>query len=387
VDLSDQRYDSLTHLVYETLEDRQAWPRVFETLREATDARAIHLLAIDKRHGALSYSDGAAMAPQIDLEYIQKYQFIDPRLKLILEKHPREWVHCHEHFDDVYVANDPFYQEFLLPHGARYLSSCKLLDDSEATVILACLRAPDQSPFPPEAIAFLDRLLPHMARACRAGVKNFIYSTQALVGHALVNKLRQPVVLMTTTGEVVQTNEAANRLLETTRLIRISDGQLQMPERYRQSLLAQCALIEGQVRSGAVVTEGAAPFTSLQIVADDAEGADEVLYGFFTTLVPEQVMGTFGLRPLVMLFFYHPGSAPPIDVTLLAAAFGLTNAECRIAAMLAEGMSLKQIAETLGVQHDTVRKQLQSVYKKTATNRQPELVRLLLHLPANAAWA
>jgi len=122
-------------------------------------------------------------------------------------------------------------------------------------------------------------------------------------------------------------------------------------------------------------------------VADDAEGADEVLYGFFTTLVPEQVMGTFGLRPLVMLFFYHPGSAPPIDVTLLAAAFGLTNAECRIAAMLAEGMSLKQIAETLGVQHDTVRKQLQSVYKKTATNRQPELVRLLLHLPANAAWA
>jgi hypothetical protein len=34
------------------------------------------------------------------------------------------------------------------------------------------------------------------------------------------------------------------------------------------------------------------------------------------------------------------------------------------------------------VQYDTVRKQLLSIYQKTATNRQPDLVRLLLHLPA-----
>jgi hypothetical protein len=36
----------------------------------------------------------------------------------------------------------------------------------------------------------------------------------------------------------------------------------------------------------------------------------------------------------------------------------------------------------LGVQHDTVRKQLQSIYQKTSTNRQVDLIRLLLNLPA-----
>ena len=82
--------------------------------------------------------------------------------------------------------------------------------------------------------------------------------------------------------------------------------------------------------------------------------------------------------------FYHPGSAPAIDSSLLYAVFGLTPAECRIATLLAEGLSLKQIAQAQGTQPETVRKQLQSIYQKTSTNRQPELIRLLLHLPHNA---
>lgn len=52
--------------------------------------------------------------------------------------------------------------------------------------------------------------------------------------------------------------------------------------------------------------------------------------------------------------------------------------------MLADGVPLKTIADLLGVQYDTVRKQLLSIYQKTSTNRQPELVRLLMNLPASA---
>ena len=39
---------------------------------------------------------------------------------------------------------------------------------------------------------------------------------------------------------------------------------------------------------------------------------------------------------------------------------------------------------TAATQHETVRKQLRAIYEKTDTNRQPELIRLLLHLPHNA---
>ena len=64
--------------------------------------------------------------------------------------------------------------------------------------------------------------------------------------------------------------------------------------------------------------------------------------------------------------------------------FNLTPAEARVSRLLGEGMSPKEIAIQLGTQHETVRKQLLSIYRKTATNRQSELMRLILHLPLNA---
>ena len=84
-----------------------------------------------------------------------------------------------------------------------------------------------------------------------------------------------------------------------------------------------------------------------------------------------------------MLLFYHPESAPKIDSTILTAAFGLTPSECRTAILLAEGFSQKDISKKLGIQHDTVRKQLQNIYQKTSTHQQSDLIKLMLHLPSN----
>jgi DNA-binding CsgD family transcriptional regulator len=291
-------------------------------------------------------------------------------------------MHCHEHFDDAFVATDPFYQEFLLPHGARYLAALKLLEDENATVLLALLRRPQDGPLPPEAIAFVDRLRPHLERACRLNLKHFVYSAEALVGHTLVDKLHQPVMLLSTAGELVLANAPARRLLSETTLIGLSNGKLVLPQRYRKAFFERCEAMEKALRFEAP-GENEQQFSALHMSTEGSARPD-TLYGFYTALLPERVMGSFGLRPLVMLVLYHPGSAQQVDSSLLAAAFGLSQAECRIATLLADGTPLRTIAETLGVQYDTVRKQLLSIYQKTSTNRQPELVRLLLHLPHGA---
>ncbi|UGQ46094.1 helix-turn-helix transcriptional regulator [Massilia endophytica] len=380
MDLSQQRFESIIERIYATLDNADGWRAVLEDINDAFGTRAVHMLAFDGSNGALSYSEGADMAPQIDMEYIQKFQFADPRVQLLREQKESEWVHCHEWFDDAFVASSPFYQEFLIPHGARYLSACKLVQNERATILLAWLCRPEDGPLSAEALAFAERLRPHLSRACRVGLDHFVYSAQALVGNALVNKLHQPVVLLTMSGEVVQANQAADSLFRRTPLVQVSNGRLVLPERYREMFAAHCAQLENEVRFGSAE----APTANLQSLRIESEKgtAPDMVYAFFSMLLPERVMGSFGLRPLVMLFLYHPGSAQVIDSSLLTAAFGLSHAECRIATMLADGMQLKTIADTLGVQYDTVRKQLLSIFQKTSTNRQPELVRLLLHMPA-----
>lgn len=201
----------------------------------------------------------------------------------------------------------------------------------------------------------------------------------------LVNRLRQPVILMSPGGDVMHSNEAAQGLVRSTCLVRIEDGKVKLPLGQTGELLRMCSELERALNSctpeslpGAVA---AGEFRSLRIQAD--RGGDAA-YAFFSVLSPPGSVGTFHLRPVVMLLFYHPASAPPLDANLLRTVFGLTPAECRIATLLAEGLSLKKIAQAQGTQHETVRKQLRSIYQKTSTNRQPELIRLLLHLPHNA---
>ncbi|MBC5782266.1 helix-turn-helix transcriptional regulator [Ramlibacter sp. USB13] len=383
MDLSERSFLQCLDVVYAAAEDSARWREVFEHLRDVLGVKSIHMLGVDKRHGALSYSDGVNLPVEGELAYMHHYRAIDPRNAIAFSQPEGRWVHFPEMLPPEVVASHPVYQEFLIPYDRRYNSSCNLVDTPDATVIFSLLSGEEEGPLGAEARAFVERLTPHLQRAARIGIRSFVYSSQALVGHLLVSRLRQPVFLMSPGGDVIHANDAARQLLRSTRVVQVSDGRLQLPQPHLQDMLRRCRELEQSIKAGGAEASAAAAqagqFHSMRI----ADRNDSV-YAFYTMLSPQREMGVFGLRPVVMLLFYHPDSAPTVDASLLYAMFGLTPAECRIAILLAEGLVLKEIASTLGTQHDTVRKQLRAIFQKTSTKRQPELIRLLLHLPQSS---
>lgn len=376
-----QRYEEIVHLLYDAVADPAGWPAFFTSLGLAIDATTIHMLAIDKKYESLSYSDGYNLPVDGELAYIQHYGSIDPRIPLIRQNEPEQWLHCHEQFDETFVAKDPFYQDFLIPVGRRYVSACKLVDDADVCVIFSVLRGVGEDPLGTPEVRFLDDVIPHLTRAVRMRLQHYTFSTKALVGHALVNKMSQPAMLLTTGGSVVLANTAATHLLASTSLVSVHDGRLDLPAQFQASFQKECARLEGLARGDIEVPEEISGYQSMVI---GSELNNERVYAFFTLLVPPKVSGAFGLRPLVLLLFYHPDSAPHVDSELLSAAFGLTPAEIRVCRLLGEGLLPKEIAIRADIQYETVRKQLQSIFRKTNTDRQSELMRLMLHLPLTA---
>ncbi|HYC45276.1 MAG TPA: helix-turn-helix transcriptional regulator [Burkholderiales bacterium] len=76
-----------------------------------------------------------------------------------------------------------------------------------------------------------------------------------------------------------------------------------------------------------------------------------------------------------------PRVPPTPPMWAVAALYRFTPAETRLAARLAAGDDPEEIAQQLGVKITTVRSQLASVFAKTGTRRQAQLVRLLsVHL-------
>ena len=66
------------------------------------------------------------------------------------------------------------------------------------------------------------------------------------------------------------------------------------------------------------------------------------------------------------------------SIKLLRSHFGLTHAEARLALHLVAGETLRCTAVKLSITYETARSQLKSIFKKTRTHRQAELVIVVL---------
>jgi DNA-binding CsgD family transcriptional regulator len=100
-----------------------------------------------------------------------------------------------------------------------------------------------------------------------------------------------------------------------------------------------------------------------------------------TPLSMRAAQGTYNLSPALFIFDPEAETKPPNEI--VAHLYGLTAAEVRVAVLLMQGRTLKEISMTVQRTKETVRKHLQSIFDKTDTNRQGQLIRLLVGGPAS----
>jgi DNA-binding CsgD family transcriptional regulator len=416
VKTNESQYDRLLHAIYETIDNACAWKDFCALLRESIGVASVHLFGFDRQRDLFSWSDGFKLASAEPLERIRPLYRDDARLAWLRAFPPGKWLHCGVETEGANGAHATGFALYPLEEGHRCAALCKLIEQHGLTVMLACGIAANAGPLSGEHRELLGRLTPHLVRAARLYARRF-----TLNADTLANRSRPPAMLVSALGEVLHCNEPAQRLLKATALVRVRGRRLTLAAPHHARLLEDIAVSEARLRSrSSGARAAAARFRALRIVsasapdapdtpaaAADPNGASasaldaprsahaltrlaasqqEVLYAFYNVVTPDDASAS-ELRAFAALTFYHPRSAPPVDEQVLATAFDLSPAECRIALLLAEGLAQKDIAAHVGVQHDTVRKQLQSIFQKTATRRQPDLLRLLLNLPARGANA
>jgi DNA-binding CsgD family transcriptional regulator len=190
----------------------------------------------------------------------------------------------------------------------------------------------------------------------------------ALVG--VVNALHlvpQAAVAIDWNGFVVEANASAERLFDQD--LRISFRRLILADLEARSAYER--LLE-QLR----ITSDRAVLTVNPIVVRRKSRPPLIIKAL---PIDGAARGPFlGARALILLTELGPKEAPKEQ--LLIEAYGLSPAEARLAARLATGASLDDVADELGLARATVRNQLKAIFAKTDTHRQGELVALLARL-------
>ncbi len=184
---------------------------------------------------------------------------------------------------------------------------------------------------------------------------------------SLLNSMRLPAIALDRRGFVVDVNTAATvvfdddvkvkgkrlfvRDLEARTLLKASLDSSASPVE-TQSLIAEPIIVQRRHKLPVILRIW--PF----------EGAAHA---------PEQQV-----HALVTLNVLGPKPGPP--EAILAKAFHLTPSEAKLACVIARGAPLQIAARELEIPWETARKRLKSVFAKTYTHRQSELVALLLQV-------
>ena len=96
--------------------------------------------------------------------------------------------------------------------------------------------------------------------------------------------------------------------------------------------------------------------------------------------VGEQLPDRGASEVAAVVLLVEPETRMTSDPELVGSALGLTAAESRVAIMLAEGFTLRDIAAATGRSTGTVRWHLQQIFAKNGISRQVELVQLVRSL-------
>jgi len=177
------------------------------------------------------------------------------------------------------------------------------------------------------------------------------------------------VVIVDETGNVRVMNKEAQRILSEEDGLGVSQGVLK----------------------GSVAKQNSKLYAFIE-KAFEEESLDEII-SFprlsggrpYLVLIPGQRFSVDERPEAVVLLVIDTEQRAKVSGDTLVRLYNLTPSETRVALMLIDGKRLDQIAEELEVAQTTVVFHLKNLFRKTDTNRQADLVRVLLSVPLRTA--
>lgn len=371
MDVSLEDYSDLVGGIYDAALDPQLWPQILERVAGAVGATAAGLILTDPARQRFSAVSVGVSSAAIEA-YNHYYWRIDPmapalgRMPVGLLFTDRSVVARSE------LERTELHNDWAQPQGLEDSAFAVLVREGQVRGAF-CLGAPvHANAFERvDSLRLLTSLVPHLQRAAR---------TQWAVGAAIAGRdvafaalacLHHGVVLLEAGGQVLFANDAAVRLCAQ------ADGLAVGAEGLRAARpsddIALQRLVAQALAGSGVPTGGVQAITRLSARRP-----------FVVHILPvRQTTGEFaGRHPCVIAVIIDPDDARRIFPHHLQQLYGLTPAEAAVAIRILGGQGLQAVASELRVTLSTVRIHLQRVFEKTTTNRQAELVRLLLDVQA-----
>lgn len=357
--LRDDTIASLYDAAIEPVTRRRGLSMLAQTL----DAAGAVYLIWDKDNGtAVDCITAGTLSPDFASLYRTRWAGVDPRRRFL------ERAHAESIFVSDFDALDPaedggFERAFLAEQGIAHSLGANLTEIGREYRQVFVERAAGRPPFSPADVLEFRRFVHHMANAERLARSSEERALDWELPRRILDSMSVGALIADQSGQVQFANAAAEEILGENDGLTRRDNRIQAARSFEtNNLLA--AVREGQATGhGALLIARPSGKQSYAIVVTPLTASGDTKAPRALVFVSDLAHRNNELAPR------------------LSQLFGLSKAEARVAAGIAEGRRLTEIAQEFDVRMPTVRTQLRAVLKKVGATRQADLVRIVLALP------
>ena len=371
----EAQLDLVIGTLYDAAVEPEGWTGALIAVSDLLGAVGAQFFLWDKQASAAPFAAVGRLPEEGNAAYVRYYGAIDPRREALERVPVGKLFTADEHFDGDRFRKSEFFNDFLVPYGVPYVAGGRILQSAGLSAVVAVLRDFGQGPFEPRDMTAFKRLMPHLQRAARLHSQIGGLWRQNQILEAALDRLTFGVLITDGAGRVLLLNRAAEEMAAARDGLLLRGGRLEIakPEEAAELRRHIAGAVDTAGRRGA---EGGG---SLCISRPSGRRPFSVLVA---PLSPETAVAAEHQAPVALILVTNLDRQPEMPGRRLIELFGLTAAEACLASALLAGKRLEDVAEERRVRMPTLRTQMRAILDKTGTERQSDLMRLIVALPA-----
>jgi DNA-binding CsgD family transcriptional regulator/PAS domain-containing protein len=360
-------FERVTQQFFEAAAVPELWPAALHDLAQACGAEGIAVHRADGVNtlGTVVSKGSASLYP----DFVTRWRAPElnshrARGLALLGRGWRGAFTENDIFTPEQLAGDPFQQEFISPAGFTSFAGMVLAKTPGVMLSASIYRRPQQGPFQSGEIEQINKLVAQLRGAGEIALRVGLSSARRMAD--AFTAAGHPIALIRVDGRIIEMSPSFERLIGSG--VHVKGGRLGASEPNADRAIAAAV-------NSAIHHDGLPREPHASVVLPRRNGLRPLL----AQVVP--VVGAAHdilhlVAAIAILTDLEAAACAPAE-TELRRAFGLSPAEARLAAQIAGGRTLPDIAQTEGMSRETLRSRLKSIFDKTGTSRQAELVLLL----------
>ena len=367
----DERVHAVIQALYDAALEETRWPEALKELTDLTGSQGASFWVLDgSEQPRLPTFTTVNFDPKFIEKYLDDMVPLDPTVQYLV-RHPNQPI-VHDGLIITEREKDRHaYYDWQAHHSDirfRMVGQVRPAPGVQAGVALH--RTWRVGRYDSDDLERFSILYGHLEKALAIGFRLGALGALQQCTAELLDRNPAAVLLLDEHKRVVYANRAAEALRSSGDGIRLSaDGIVALRKQDHDRLQGLIARV-----LSAVTSPGVCPGGVMRVLRPSGKRPYTILVAPVSRRYP--VLSV--LRPAVCIMITDPDEQRPLPSRRVQAAFGLTQAEARLASLLASGADLRTAAAELKITYGTARARLAEIFQKTETRRQGELIKLLL---------